>query len=81
MISTQVDAMLASLNVHTMASGEVGQELKFFVYARDSLGALYLAQAVISTASMETQLTTKMEGAGDASFFAGIVEEGLRACS
>ena len=38
-----VDAMLASLNVHTMASGEVGQELKFFVYARDSLGALYLA--------------------------------------
>ena len=76
-----VDAMLASLHVHTMASGQVGEELKFFVYARDSLGALYLAQAVISTASMETQLTVKTEGAGDASFFAGIVEEGLRACS
>jgi hypothetical protein len=81
LISTQVDAMLASLHVHTMASGEVGQELKFFVYARDSLGALYLAQAVISTASMETQLTVKTEGAGDVSFFAGVVEEGLRACS
>ena len=76
-----VDAMLASLHVHTMASGQVGEELKFFVYARDSLGALYLAQAVISTASMETQLTVKTEGAGDASFFAGVVEEGLRACS
>ena len=76
-----VDAMLASLHVHTMASGQVGEELKFFVYARDALGALYLAQAVISTASMETQLTVKTEGAGDASFFAGIVEEGLRACS
>jgi hypothetical protein len=76
-----VDAMLASLHVHTMASGEVGQELKFFVYARDSLGALYLAQAVISTADSSTQLTVKTEGAGDASFFAGIVEEGLRACS
>ena len=73
--------MLASLHVHTMASGEVGQELKFFVYARDSLGALYLAQAVISTADSVTQLTVKTEGAGDASFFAGVVEEGLRACS
>ena len=71
-----VDAMLASLHVHTMASGQVGEELKFFVYARDALGALYLAQAVISTASMETQLTVKTEGAGDASFFAGVVEEG-----
>ena len=76
-----VDAMLASLNVHTMASGAVEQELKFFVYGRDSLRGLYLCQMVISTASMETQLTVKMEGAGDVDFFAGVVEEGLRACS
>ena len=64
---------------NTASAGETSTQ--FFVYARDSLGALYLAQAVISTASMETQLTVKTEGAGDASFFAGVVEEGLRACS
>ena len=29
---------------------------------------------------VETQLTVKTEGAGDAEFFAGIVEEGLLAC-
>ena len=67
-----VDAMLASLSVHTMASGEVGQELKFFVYARDALGALYLAQAVISTASMgEAAAKTRARAA---SFFTGVVE-------
>ena len=75
-----VDAMLASLHVHTMASGEMPDCLKFFVYARDSAGALYLCQCIIDKRSPKADLTIKVEGAGDAEFLAGVVGEALQNC-
>ncbi|KAK7236736.1 lipid binding protein, partial [Aureococcus anophagefferens] len=75
-----VDAMLASLHVHTMASGELPDQVKFFVYARDTRSALYLVQCVIDKASPKADLTIKVEGDGDASFVAGVIQTALAAC-
>jgi len=75
-----VDAMLASLHVHTMASGELPDQVKFFVYARDTRSALYLVQCIIDKASPKADLTIKVEGDGDASFVAGVIQTALAAC-
>ena len=63
-----------------MASGELPDQVKFFVYARDTRSALYLVQCVIDKASPKADLTIKVEGDGDASFVAGVIQTALAAC-
>ena len=75
-----VDAMLASLNVHTMASGELPDMIKFFVYARDTRNALYLVQCIIDKTSPKADLTVKIEGDGDPTFVADIIKQALANC-
>ena len=72
--------MLASLHVHTMASGELPDSIKFFVYARDSKQALYLCQCIIDKKAPKADLTIKAEGDADAEFLAGVVEQALQNC-
>eukprot|EP00520_Triparma_pacifica_P006142 CAMPEP_0118672500 /NCGR_PEP_ID=MMETSP0785-20121206/22574_1 /TAXON_ID=91992 /ORGANISM="Bolidomonas pacifica, Strain CCMP 1866" /LENGTH=791 /DNA_ID=CAMNT_0006567467 /DNA_START=16 /DNA_END=2388 /DNA_ORIENTATION=+ len=43
----EVEASLAELGVLTMASGEMEAEIKFFLYAQERGGAVYLLQCVI----------------------------------
>ena len=75
-----VDAMLASLHVHTMASGELPDQVKFFVYARDTRSALYLVQCIIDKTSPKADLTIKIDGDGDADFLASVVQQALANC-
>ena len=43
-----VEEALASNNVMTMASGELPTEFKFFLYAKDTSGVLFLLQGNVS---------------------------------
>mmetsp|Transcript_7655 Transcript_7655/g.11522 ORF Transcript_7655/g.11522 Transcript_7655/m.11522 type:complete len:834 (-) Transcript_7655:328-2829(-) len=73
-----VDAALASQHIYTMASGELPAQFKFFFYARDTNGTLYLVQCLIDKATTIANLTTKIDGQnGDATLVRDILHIGL----
>mmetsp|Transcript_27957 Transcript_27957/g.67804 ORF Transcript_27957/g.67804 Transcript_27957/m.67804 type:complete len:843 (+) Transcript_27957:170-2698(+) len=53
-----VESALASILVTTMASGELPQEFKFFLYAQDGSGATFLIQSNISKDSEPMMILT-----------------------
>ena len=61
--TAEVESALSACNVLTMASGELASEFKFFLYAQDSAGDLFLIQSNLTKSSEALLiLTIKVSG-------------------
>ena len=57
-----VESSLSTLNIFTMASGELPAEFKFFLYCQEEAGGFYLIQTVVQKAPPSLTLTVKTHG-------------------
>lgn len=55
-VTTDIEKILVNENIYTMASGELPNELKFFLYCKDNTHSVYLLQAVMSKAPLPLQM-------------------------
>jgi hypothetical protein len=59
--TAELEAGLARLRIATLASGDLPDSFKFFLYAQDLEGDMYLTQALIHKAAKRMEVTVKTE--------------------
>lgn len=56
-----LESILRQVNLFTLASGDLADSLKLFLYCKDSIGSIYLIQAIVHKQKYEMEVLVKMK--------------------